>query len=214
MDCHPELWLMIFLMLLFCPSHLLRMIHQSYKLLSTDHVLWNFGNFIHKLLPLAFNLNLHRLTTDKLILMKELSNGGGTFIFMGFISDHLLKYSMQTTKSLKPSTSGKLYMSIPICCITSVLMGMLWSSLDILFHFSLLLTLLAFLNQFFDIAFDLVPENLFQIFCIVESLSIVQSLALAVFESCPNPLWTSIIIVCCRSVEEITSFAFIYIRCP
>ena len=156
MDCHPELWLMIFLMLLFCPSHLLRMIHQSYKLLSTDHVLWNFGNFIHKLLPLVFNLNLHPLTTYNLILMKELSNGGGTFIF---ISDHLLKYSMQTTKSLKPSTSGKLYMSIPICYITSVLIGMLWSSLDILFHFSLVLTLLAFLNQFFGIAFNLAPEK-------------------------------------------------------
>ena len=53
-------------------------------------------------------------------LIKELDNGRRTFIFMGFISDHLLKYSMQTTKCLKPSTSGRLYMSIPICCITSV----------------------------------------------------------------------------------------------
>ena len=29
----------------------LRMIHRSYKLLSADHVVWNFANFIHKLLP-------------------------------------------------------------------------------------------------------------------------------------------------------------------
>ena len=68
----------------------LRMIHRSYKLLSADHIVWNFANFIHKLLPLVFNLNLHPLRTYNLILMKELSNGGGTFIFMGFISDYLL----------------------------------------------------------------------------------------------------------------------------
>ena len=68
----------------------LRMIHRSYKLLSADHVVWNFANFIHKLLPLVFNLNLHPLGTYNLILMKELSNGGGTFVFMGFISDYLL----------------------------------------------------------------------------------------------------------------------------
>ena len=68
----------------------LRMIHRSYKLLSADHVVWNFANFIHKLLPLVYNLNLHPLGTYNLILMKELSNGGGTFVFLGFISDYLL----------------------------------------------------------------------------------------------------------------------------
>ena len=80
-------------------------------------------------------------------------------LFMSFISDHLLKYSMQITKCLRPSTSGRLHMSIPIYCITSVLMGMPRSSLDILFHFFLFLTLIACLNKFFDIAFDLVPEK-------------------------------------------------------
>ena len=154
MDCHRKPWLSLFffdtpiLSFPFDWGWYTEVISCSVPIMLCETLLTSY-----KLLPLVFNLNLHPLRTYNLILMEELSNGGGTFIFMGFI------YSMQTSKSLKPSTSGRLYMSIPICCITSVLMGMLWSSLDILSHFSLLLTLVAFLNQFFNIAFDLVPEK-------------------------------------------------------
>ena len=101
-------------------------------------------------------------------MIKELTYGGGSFIFnpfvpnapflyplktsenrkvfwcfhgvekgtletnglMGFASNHLLKHSIQMTKCLKLSTWGKLNISIIVCCITSVLRGMLWNSFD------------------------------------------------------------------------------------
>ena len=56
---------------------------RSYALLSTDHVVQNFANFISKLPPLVVNLILHT-SMPTYNIIKELSNGGGTSIFNRF----------------------------------------------------------------------------------------------------------------------------------
>ena len=54
---------------------------------------------------------------------------------MDLTSNHVLKQSIQMTKCLKLSTSGKLNISIIVCCIISVLRGMLWNSFDTFLNF-------------------------------------------------------------------------------
>ena len=80
-------------------------------------------------------------------------------------------------------------------------------------NFSLLLILIAFLNKFFNIAFDIVPErsiwNLLYRWIPFKCKTIALT-----FGSCPNSSWASLIIVCCRSVEEITRLVLLYINCP
>ena len=86
-----------------------------------------------------------------------------------------------------------------------------WNSLDTFFNFPLLLTLVAFLNKFFNIALDTAPEKSIWNLCIFESLLQCEDIGLA-FDR-PNPLWTSLIIACCRSMEEITSLVLLHINC-
>ena len=87
---------------------------------------------------------------------------------MGFDFDHLLKHYLQTTKCLKPSTLEKLHILIPTCCITSVLIGMLWSSLDFFSICPFLWHCSQNLKKPFDIALDVEPEKLFDIALDVE----------------------------------------------
>lgn len=58
----------------------------------------------------------------------------------------------------------------------------------------------------------LCQKSIFEIYCMVESLSQCKNIVLA-FKSCPNPLWTSLIMVCCHSVEETTSLVLLHINC-
>ena len=118
---------------------------------------------------------------------------------------------------MKPSTSSRLHILIPICWINSVLMGMLWSSLDWFFPcsteiFPCFWCWLHFVINFLTLPLILHQKNIFEIYFMVESLSQCKSIALA-FKSCPNPLWTSLIMVCCHSVEETTSLVLLHINC-
>ena len=101
---------------------------------------------------------------------------------------------MQTTKWLKPTTSGRIHISIAICCITSVLMGMLWSALDTFSIFPSFWHWSHFLINSSMSPLILCQKNIFEISCIVESLP-----------QCEHNLslyLTSLIILCCRFVEK------------
>ena len=157
-------------------------------------------------------LNLH-MSMSTYNLIQELSNGGVTFIFKGFSFYNLLKYSIQRTKCFKSSTSGRLHLSIPICCITSVLMGILWSSLYTFLSLPCFWHLPHFLINSLKLPLVFCQKNLFEISYIAESLPQCEAIALA-FGSCPSPLWTCLIIMYCCSVEEINSIVLLYINCP
>ena len=173
------------------------MIHRSCGLLSTKICCVKLCYFIHKLPPLVVNLNLHTsmliyVSRNLVPLVQFKKHPCRPSSLIGFASDHLLKYSIKSTKCLKPPTSV-------------VLPQFWWQCFEVhlyFLNFSLLLTLVIFLNKFFDIAFDIVPEksiwNL--LFCWIPST--MRSHCYIAFGSCPNPLWTLLIIVCCRSIEK------------
>ena len=128
---------------------------------------------------------------------------------MSFKSDHLLKYSIQTTKSLKQSTSGRLYILIPTSCITRIL----WSLHEIVLIFLCFWPWLDFLINCSAKSLILCHNNLFEVFCIDYSFPEGEVIALA-FESCPNPLLTLLIIVCCCYEQETTNLVLLWINCP
>ena len=101
---------------------------------------------------------------------------------------------------------------IPICSITSVLRGRYEVQLT-LFKFFSASDIDRILINSSTLPLILCQKDLFEIFCIVQSLSQCKAIALT-FGSCPNSSWASLIIACCSSVEEITRLVLLYINCP
>ena len=105
--------------------------------------------------------------------------------------------------------------SISIYCIISVLKGFIWYEFlsDTFLIFPYFWHWSYFLLNSLTEPLILCQKNIFEIFCFVESLLECEANALA-FGWCPNPVWTSLIIVRCRFVEEITSLLLLYINFP
>ena len=146
-------------------------------------------------------------------LIKELSNGGGTFIFnvfhlrpftkIVFTDDQMLE-TINCRKATYTDTNLLHYLSFNLDVTKFT-----WNFI----YISLLLTLVAFLNKLFDITFNIVPEKSIWNLLYRWISSTVRSHGSSPW-SRPHPLWTSLIVVCCRSVEDIFSLVFVYINFP
>ena len=121
---------------------------------------------------------------------------------------------MHTIKCLNPSTSGRLYKSIPICFIISFGTGILFSSgLIFLKIFPCGWQLLQILMYSLKSSIMPCQKNCSEIFWYVDSRPRWAAKALAI-ELSPIPLCTSCIIAVLLSTSNTTLRFSLYIKCP
>ena len=121
---------------------------------------------------------------------------------------------MQTTKCLKPSTSGRLQVSTPICAITLFGTGILFISGEMVFCSLPCLCHSSHFLTYSDTSAKMIcQKNLSDTFWYVVSLPRCDAIAFALGFS-HKPLWISSIIWRCSSFDFITNLLFLYISRP